>query len=313
MGTLVGHVAPGFGFFIVGLWHLYNHIKLHAQYPNSYASLPWFPTSKIRYFELFLIMGGCVASIAMELFISPDRHQPFDSDGTIPSNHLHNFEHSNISLTFLVYAAFALALDKVGTKAQHGLTQLIGAIAFAQMFLLFHFHSTDHMGPEGLYHLLLQIVIVISIATTLMGIGNPKSFIISFVRSVSIIFQGLWLMVMGFMLWTPELLPKGCFLHLEEGHKVARCSGDEALYRAKSLIVLQFSWYVVGITSLAVLFYLFLVKAYGEKVEYTSLIKEEEQEGEDFEDIESQKKRKIGNSTSFIQMGKVFSPIDMER
>ncbi|KAK7829384.1 hypothetical protein CFP56_029434 [Quercus suber] len=92
MGTLVGHVAPGFGFFIIGLWHLYNHIKLYAQYPNSYTSLPWFPTSKIRYFELFLIMGGCVASIAMELFISPDRHQPFDSDGTIPSNHLHNFE-----------------------------------------------------------------------------------------------------------------------------------------------------------------------------------------------------------------------------
>jgi ABC-type multidrug transport system permease subunit len=313
MGTMIGHVAPGFGFFIIGLWHLFNNIKLYTKYPNSYTSLPWFPSSKIKYFELYLIMGGCIASISMELFISPDRHQPLDPDGTIPSDHLHNFEHSNISLTFLVYAALAIVLDQIGTKAQYGLTQLIAAIAFAQQLLLFHLHSTDHMGPEGQYHLLLQILVVVSLATTLMGIGNPKSFLISFVRSVSIMFQGVWLMVMGFMLWTPQLLPKGCFLHLEEGHKVVRCSGDEALHRAKSLINIQFSWYLIGITILAVCFYLVLVKAYDEKVEYASLTKEEEQEEEDFDDVESQKKSKIGNSNSFIQMGKSFATIDMER
>ncbi|KAG2671411.1 hypothetical protein I3760_14G134900 [Carya illinoinensis] len=220
MGTLVGHVAPGFGFFIFGLWHLFNHIKLHAQFPNSYTSPPWFPTTKVKYLELFLIMGGCSASIAMELFIGPERHQPFDPDGTIPSNHLHNFEHSSISMTFFVYAAFAIVLDRIGPKAQLGLTQLLGAIAFAQQLLLFHLHSADHVGPEGQYHMLLQIVIFVSLATTLIGIGLPKSFLVSFVRSTSILFQGIWLMVMGFKLWTPELITKGCFMHLEEGHKV---------------------------------------------------------------------------------------------
>ena len=314
MGTLVGHVAPGFGFFIIGLWHLFNHIKLHAQHPNSYTSPPWFPTSRSKYLELFLIIGGCFASIAMELFIGPDRHQPFDPDGTIPSNHLHNFEHSSISMTFLVYAAFAIVLDKIGARAKEGLTQLLGAIAFSQQLLLFHLHSADHKGPEGQYHLLLQIVVFVSLATTLMGISLPKSFLVSFVRSVSILFQGLWFMVMGFMLWTPGLIPKGCFMNLEVGHKVVRCSGDEALHRAISLVNILFSWLLIAVAISAVCFYLVLDKGYGEKVEYFSLTKEEDdRQEEDPDDVESQKSSKLGNSKSFIQMGKAFSPIDMER
>ncbi|KAK4441027.1 hypothetical protein Salat_0437600 [Sesamum alatum] len=127
MGTLVGHVAPGFGFFIIGLWHLFNHIKFHALHPKTYTSYPWFPTSRIKYLELYLIMLGCSISISMELFIGPDRHQPLDPDGTIPSNHLHNFEHSNISLTFFVYAFFSILLDRLATSAQYELTCLLGA------------------------------------------------------------------------------------------------------------------------------------------------------------------------------------------
>ncbi|KAL0369920.1 UNVERIFIED_CONTAM: hypothetical protein Sangu_0310100 [Sesamum angustifolium] len=79
-----------------------------------------------------------------------------------------------------------------------------------------------------------------------LGIGYPKSFLNSFVRSISIVFQGVWLVVMGFMLWTPTLIPKGCFMNLEEGHKVVRCHGEEALERAKSLVNIQFNWYVMG-------------------------------------------------------------------
>lgn len=315
MGTLVGHVAPGFGFFVIGLWHLLNHIKLHVLHQNSYKSLPWFPTSKIRYLELFLIMGGCSMSVAMELFIGPERHQPFDPDGTIPSNHLHNFEHSSISITFFVYAAFALLLDKLNgpSSAQYGLTQLLAGIAFGQQLLLFHLHSADHMGVEGQYHMLLQLLILIALITTLMGIGHPRSFLICFVRSICILFIGLWLMVMGFMLWTPGLIPKGCFLNLEEGHQVVRCHGKEALERAKSLVNIQFSWYLIGVTVFAVLIYIVMTKIYGEKVEYQSLTKydREEQGGE--EDIEAQMKSKLDESNSFLHMGKSFAPIDMER
>ncbi|KAJ4831162.1 hypothetical protein Tsubulata_030964 [Turnera subulata] len=313
MGTLVGHVAPGFAFLALGLWHLFNHIKLHAQQPNSYTSPPWFPTSKLRYIELFLIMVASSISVSMELVIGPEKHTPFDPDGTIPSNHLHNLEHSSISMTFFVYALFAIILDKVGPKAQYGLTQLIASLAFGQQLFLFHLHSADHMGVEGQYHLLLQIAIVVSLATTLMGIGLPKSFMVSFVRSASIMFQGVWLILMGYMLWTPELIPKGCFINLEEDHQVVRCHSEEALHRAKSLVNIQFSWLLIAAIIFVMSFYLVLVKFYGEKVEYTSLTKEELLE-EDYDDVESQKKTKvITNSTSFIHIGKGYAPMDIER
>ncbi|MED6132378.1 hypothetical protein PIB30_018401 [Stylosanthes scabra] len=305
MGTLVGHVAPGFGFLLIGLWHLFNNIKLHALNPKSYTSQPWFPSSssKFKYLELILIMAASMASVSMELFIGPERHQPLDPDGTIPSNHLHNFEHSSISLTFFVFAAFSIIIDKLSTVSQpakHGLSHLLAAIAFSQQLLLFHLHSADHMGPEGQYHLLLQLLIFVSLATTLMGIGFPKSFLVSFVRSMSIFFQGLWMIVMGYMLWTPSLIPKGCFLNDEEGHQVVRCSSHEALHRANSLVNIEFSWFIILVTVFGVSVYLGLVKVYGEKMEYFSLgFDEEDQDSND--DVESQKKSFV------VDVAKVFS------
>ncbi|KAF2314512.1 hypothetical protein GH714_027171 [Hevea brasiliensis] len=142
-------------------------------------------------------MAGSSISISMELFIGPRRHQPLDPDGTIPSNHLKNFEHSSISMLFLVYASFAIILDRFKPKAQLGLTQLLGAVAFGQQLFLFHLHSTDHKGLEGQYHLLLQFIIVVSVTTTLMGIGLPRS----------------------------------CALYNDDDHLVIRCDSQEALHR----------------------------------------------------------------------------------
>ncbi|KAL2507966.1 hypothetical protein Fot_31613 [Forsythia ovata] len=313
MGSPVGHVLPGFGFFIIGLWHLLNQIKNHAINPKSYKSLTWFPTSKIRYLELFVIMAGCTTYIAMELFIGPDSHQPLDPDGTIPSSHLRRFEHSSISITLFMYAAFSIVLDKIAPPAQYGLTHLLGSIAFGQELLIFHLHSTDHMGVEGQYHWLLQIVIFISLITTLLGINYPKSFLNSFAWSVSIMFQGVWLMVMGYMLYTPQFIPKGCFMNSEDGHIVVRCHGEEALERAKSLVNIEFSWYVMGITVFSLSLYLIMIKLYPEKVEYQSLTEFEEQEEENEDDVEAQKKRKLGEpKITFLQMGKSFAPMDME-
>ncbi|KAL8546638.1 hypothetical protein ACS0TY_006382 [Phlomoides rotata] len=312
MGTLIGHVAPGFGFFIIGLWHIFNHTKLHALNPKSYTSSPWFPCSRFKYLELYLIMFGSSMSISMELFIGPDRHQPLDPDGTIPPNHLHNFEHANISLTFFIYAFFSILLHKLAPPAKYGFTNLLGALAFAQQLLLFHLHSADHMGVEAQYHCLLQIPIFISLVTTLLAIHYPHSFLNSFVRSLSIFFQGVWLMVMGFMLWTPTLIPKGCFINSEEGHKVVRCHGDVALQRAKSLVNIQFSWYVVGVTIFALTLYLgMVVGLYAKNIVYESLNGDDDDE----DDVEAQKKennRKIEEHKSFLQIGKSFTPMDIE-
>ncbi|KAJ4977575.1 hypothetical protein NE237_008355 [Protea cynaroides] len=312
MGTLIGHVAPGFGFLLIGLWHLFNHTKNYVLNPSSYTSSQWFPSSKLRFLELYLIMAGTWASIAMELVIGPEKHQPFDSDGTIPSNHLHNFEHATISLSFFIYATFAIILDRLKPKAHHELLQLLAAFAFAQQFLLFRLHSSDHMGMEGQYHLLLQVIILVSLITTLLGITYPKSFIVSFIRSLSICFQGVWFAVMGFVLWTPGLIPKGCFMNLEEDHLVVRCKTDEYLDRARSLVNLQFSWLLAMFAVFAMVFYLVLLRMCPEKVEYWSVGMVDE---DGSEDLESQKKSHsiIEESKSFVSMGKGSTAVEIER
>ncbi|KAK1314873.1 hypothetical protein QJS10_CPA06g02276 [Acorus calamus] len=307
MGTLVGHVVPGFGFLLLGLWHLFNHSKLHSLHPTTYTSPPWFPTKRIKYLELFFIMLASSASISMELFIGPDRHQPLDPDGTIPSNHLHNFEHSSISLTFLVYALFALAFDKLNPKAGVAMTQLAAALAFSQMLLMFHLHSADHMGVEGQYHSLLQLSILVSLVTSLMGIGYPRSFMISFIRSVSIIFHGVWMIVMGYVLWTPALVFKGCFMNHEEGHTVVRCHGHEWLGRAKSLVNIQFSWLLAGVMVFSMGLYLIINRAYTEEYQYLDRLPDNDSS----DDLESPKK--LRESQNFIGMGKGMRDIELQR
>lgn len=109
-----------------------------------------------------------------------------------------------------------------------------------------------------------------------MTIGHTQNFLLSFVRSTSITFNGVWLIVTGFMLWTPALIPKGCFINLEEEHQVVRCLGDEALLRAKSLVNLQFSWFFIAITVFSVSFYLVLDKINDEKLDYSTLSRKED-------------------------------------
>ncbi|CAI0440634.1 unnamed protein product [Linum tenue] len=283
MGTFIGHVLSGIGFYLLGLWHLFNNTKLHFQNKTSFTTTAWFPTSRLRYLELILITIGSSITVSMELFIGPRKHQPFDADGTIPSNHLHNFEHSSISMCFATYGILAILLDKsvqgssVGDnniahrKNSHlhdhvrGLTLLVASMCFGLELFNFHFHSTDHMAVEGQYHLLIQIVAVVSFATTLISVGLPGSFLVSYVRSVSIMCQGGWFIVMGYMLWTPELVPKGCMIHREDGHEILRCSGEESLERAKSLVNIFFSWFLIGFIIGAILFYVSMVRIYSAK------------------------------------------------
>ncbi|XP_047323405.1 uncharacterized protein LOC124927101 [Impatiens glandulifera] len=317
MGSLIGHVLPGLGFFFIGLWQLINHIKLHSLNPKSYTAKIFFPTKKSRYGELYFMMAGSAMSIMMELFIGPVKHQPFDVDGTIPTTHLHNFEHASISLTIFTYAAFAVILDRFGRPStKYGMTLSLGVIAFWQEYLLFHLHSTDHMGLEGHYHWFLQILIIVSFITTVLGIPYQKSFLISFVRSFSIAFQGIWYNVMGIMLWTKGLMPKGCFMHLEEAHYVVRCETDAALDRAKALTTLEFSWYLVICVIMAMGLYLYMIKVYPEKEGYESLAKYELEDNhdekelvddKDDDDTEAQKKNsKRGLLNGFIKTGKEF-------
>ncbi|KAH6835657.1 hypothetical protein C2S53_010535 [Perilla frutescens var. hirtella] len=263
MGNLRGHVVYGTGFSLIGLWHLINHSKRHTLNPNSYTSLAWFPTSRIKLLELYFIMAASTAAIFMGLFFGLRHHQLLDADGSIPSTHLHNLEHSVIALAIFAYAFCAILMETLSPPAKSELINAMGTVAFAVELLVFHLHSADRMGVEGQYHRLLQAVISSTFAATmLMSIGYNKSFLIAYVRSMSLLFQGVWLVNIGFMLWTPSLISKGCFMHWEKGYFVVRCQGEKTLERAKSLVNIQFGLFFVGVNVLAVVIYLVIFKIY---------------------------------------------------
>ncbi|KAI5077865.1 hypothetical protein GOP47_0007689 [Adiantum capillus-veneris] len=277
MGTFIGHVAPGIGFLVIGVWHLFNTLRNYVRGPWNFETRPWFPSKlcggKLRHIELYAIMGGSLLSIASELFIGPQRHQPLAGDLSIPPEHLNNFEHSTISLFLFMYAMVARLSDTGGSHDEEdsrvarmlipfGLVHIVGALAFAQELLLFHLHSADHMGLEGHYHWLLQLIIWVSLVCTLMEVSWPQSFLVALVRALSIVFQGVWFIQMGFVLWIPMFTPKGCALKQEELHQVVRCDSEDFTMRAKALATLQFSWYLAGVVALALLAFVLAIRCY---------------------------------------------------
>lgn len=259
MGTFIGHVAPGTGFLLLGLWHLYNIISNYAHSPWDFQTRPWFPAKfgrgKFKYAELAVVIVGSCLSILAELFIGPERHQPLADDWSIPPEHLQNFEHSSISLFFLIYASVALYAELCKFTVPPGALHVIVALAFSQELLLFHLHSADHMGAEGHYHWLLQLILAITLSATLLEVAFPHSFMLATVNSASLVFQGAWFIHMGFMLWIPLFVPKGCQMVRTEGHYVVKCATQEATMRAKALANLQFNWYLAGIVLFTIVVY----------------------------------------------------------
>ncbi|XP_056848041.1 uncharacterized protein LOC108821705 [Raphanus sativus] len=289
MGLREGHILYGCALVAFGLWHLFNNIKLFCLRPNTFNSSPWFPTSKTRYLELYLIMSYSSVFMSVELFFGLIKHQP------------RNFEHSSIGMSLLAYAVLALVLDRAKPRAaaSEGLTLLALAAAFTQELLLFHFHSADHMGVEGQYHLAFQLIIFVSLLTTLMGIALPKSFLVSLVRSSSIAFQGAWLILIGFMLYTPSLIPKGCYFQdIEIFFFFCLTWGV-----AKSLANLEFSWLFVINTIFVVTLYLILDRVYGGNVQCSSLTTsyQSEQYDEERQHFEPHSTQKMCS----VQMGKL--------
>jgi hypothetical protein len=84
---------------------------------------------------------------------------------------------------------------------------VLAASVFRQELFLLRFHSADHVGLEGHYHWLLQVMVMTSVLATAASIVVPRSFVVAMVRSVLVLFQGI---VMGCALWVPVLVPGGC-------------------------------------------------------------------------------------------------------
>ncbi|KAK9053374.1 hypothetical protein SSX86_030007 [Deinandra increscens subsp. villosa] len=249
MGTLAGHLVPGSALALLGLWHVINTVRAyHLKGPNHFRSSFWHPFmspfSKFAYTELIFITFFSVFFIIMQVLDYPLFSFAFK---------LNNYEHATMFLHLMIFASFTLIT--VITHKSDILFEVSGVLAasvFGQELFLLHCHSADHVGLEGHYHSLMQLIVFVSLLSALSTTVFPSSFPSSLVLSISVLFQGLWFINMGLMLWVPEFVPKGCTIRLGHGgdsdmHGAVMCGTNKAGLRARALANLQFSWILAGI------------------------------------------------------------------
>lgn len=249
MGTFLGHLVPGLALALLGFWHAINTIR--ANYQNGttkFRSKFWYPFNSplptLQHLDLILVLSFSIFCIVIQFLDFPSLHFSFK---------LHNIEHATMFLNLTVFAGFTLLAELSSLpEILHGILGILATSIFGQELFLLHYHSTDHVGLEGHYHWLLQIVVFISLMSALVVTCFPSCFPAALVLSISVIFQGCWFMNMGFNLWFPHFVPNGCVMQSSEGHEnlvhgAVMCQTDEADLRARAMANLQFSWVLAAI------------------------------------------------------------------
>ncbi|GJP40314.1 hypothetical protein CLOM_g24594 [Closterium sp. NIES-68] len=281
MGTFEGHLLPGASFLLFGSWQLLNVLKAFFKHPGSFQSRAWFPTrfSGIGcYAELIFIALGATASILMELVVTQPHFSPLDEHHIILLDAFNNLEHAAISLFFLLYALTCILCHLLPTLPPY-LPHLVGACALAQEFLLFHFHSADHMGLEGHYHMLLRIPIGIGAICALLEIAHPTSFMLSLVRAMSFQLQGGVFIQIALCIWVPSLVPLHCVRDVVTN--TVTCDSELWHRRAKAVATLQFTWWSAAVVVSALITTVLAKKAFEDPSQemYRSVVGREQKAG----------------------------------
>ncbi|XWS62474.1 hypothetical protein CRYUN_Cryun06bG0014300 [Craigia yunnanensis] len=211
--------------------------------PGTYPS--W-PMAKHQQYWSLLSQGLYEICCKTSLFFAllSNLCSPFEPD---------SFEHASIFLHLAIFSGFSLSAELTQSSSEilSAVPGIPVASVFGQELFLFHFHSADHVGLEGHYHCLLQLIVFVSLLAALAAIFLLTSFSTVVVLLISVVFQGCWFMNMGFMLWTPEFVPQGCIMQLAESssdsmYGAVTCNSHEADMRARASANLQFSWILSG-------------------------------------------------------------------
>ncbi|KAF7128071.1 hypothetical protein RHSIM_Rhsim11G0170800 [Rhododendron simsii] len=165
---------------------------------------------------------------------------------------LDNFEHATMFLHLAIFSGFTLCAELTHSSGTtSGVSGVLASSVFGQELFLLHYHSADHVGLEGHYHWLLQVIVLVSLISSLSSTSFPSSFPAALCLGISVVFQGCWFLNMGFMLWIPKFVPRGCVADYENMHGAVTCLTHEAGSRAMALANMQFGWILAGIMILA--------------------------------------------------------------
>ncbi|KAL5788479.1 hypothetical protein ACOSP7_005428 [Xanthoceras sorbifolium] len=248
MGTFLGHLVPGLALTLLGLWHTINTIRDYClKGSTNFKVRFWFPfsgpLSKLKHLELVSILSFSIFAILVQVL-----DFPLDFPYVHLTLRLDNSEHATMFLHLAIFACFTLYADLTHSfDILSVLPGILAASVFGQELFLIHFHSADHVGLEGHYHWLLQLIVFVSLVAALSAACFPTNFPAALILSISVVLQGCWFVDMGFVLWDPQFVPQGCTKQLAGAissnmHGAVTCGSHEADFRARALANLQFSW-----------------------------------------------------------------------
>lgn len=173
MGAFLGHLVPGLVLFFLGLWHTINAVLLYYLKGSTKIRIQfWYPLKspwrKLERIELIIVMSFSILAILIQVFYVQSLDFSFKLD---------NIEHSTMFLHLLIFEGFALFneinhLSEMMVGVSGG---LVASVFETELFLL-HFHSANHIGLEGHYHWLMQLIVCISFFASLSAITSQPAF-----------------------------------------------------------------------------------------------------------------------------------------
>ena len=240
MGSLEGHLIPGIFFIIYGTWWCFNSIWLylnsnktqnsplaasneikdgpllkydkHASFfkckqdlklnKKSWIPAPFLPRIPLEPFAKIILSS---LGIFVEGFLGKDKDDHIITfiyrirkpDGTL--NDLGKFYHVTLYFGFLlsgVVDLFSLCL-----RFPARTSTIFLSLSFLSEGLLFYFHTIGRDHFNTMAHLLLVYAIVSSFVFTLLRLYSPTSLVINLGLGNSILFQGTWLIQIGYFLF----------------------------------------------------------------------------------------------------------------
>ncbi|XP_057782916.1 uncharacterized protein LOC131000829 isoform X2 [Salvia miltiorrhiza] len=249
MGTFLGHLVPGLALASLGLWHITNILRSYFLKGSCKFMLRfWYPLRcslrMLEHLELILILFFSLFAILIQIVDIQHPHFFFELD---------NVEHATMFFQLVIFASFTLYTELSHlSETMLGVSCVLVASIFGQELFLLHYHSTDHVGLEGHYHWLMQLIVCVSFLGALYATASPSSFPAALILSTSVVFQGCWFINMGFMLWLPDFVAQGCTTQAMSPsssmmHGAVVCETKEAESRARALANLQFCWILSSI------------------------------------------------------------------
>lgn len=245
------HLVAGLGLACLGLWHTFNTVRAYYSKGSAkFMSRTWYPFKsplrKLENLELILILSFAILSIFTQILDLNLVHFSFK---------LQNLEHATMFLHLAIFAGFTLFAEFSNlSEILHCVSAVLASSVFAQELFLLHYHSSNHLGIEGHYHWLFELIVCISVLSAVVATVYPTNFPASLALSISIVLQGCWFMIMAFMLWVPTFVPQGCIPQPENPgsgsstrHGAVICGSPEADFRARALANLQLSWIISAV------------------------------------------------------------------